>query len=99
VVSIRRDSGDEDSSSVWHFPSVSFRDRAGRTVVVELSDAFVEGKLRIGNQLEILYEPDHPERARLVKRIHRDGIGRVCLGLIAATVGGVILWAALRSPP
>jgi hypothetical protein len=77
-----------------YFPRVRFGLEGGRTVEAEsLTDSALPPP-RVGDTIEVLYDPQRPERVDVVRRAHRtDGAGRTSFLL-----GWLVLSVALATP-
>ena len=94
VVSVRTESTNENGGVDFHYPMLEFR-VAGKSVQAEAIVGRVRGdEVRSGREVLVYYDPLDPSRAVLAPG---DWPGSGCamiLGIVIATIGGVILWAS-----
>lgn len=91
ITDVREETGDAESVDSY-YPTVAFRigDEEVRTEVVR--GGITKGEFRRGRSIMILYDPLNPKSAVLKPRDWEGGIVGIVMGLIAAGIGGGLLY-------
>ena len=77
-----------------YYPRVRFAAADGRTVEAESMTDSALPPPHVGETVDVLYDPDRPERVDLVRRANRtDGVGRTSF-----LMGWLVLSVALATP-
>jgi hypothetical protein len=77
-----------------YYPRVRFVTADGRTVEAESMTDSALPPPRVGQAVDVLYDPERPERVDLVRRANRiDGVGRTSF-----LMGWLVLSVALATP-
>ena len=77
--------------STKYSPVFQFKTTDGRTIEVEDSQASTPPRFHVGEQVDVLYNPQNPSRARLGKNLFFTPLFLGGIGLCFICVGSIVL--------
>jgi Protein of unknown function (DUF3592) len=89
-------SGEADQ---YHYePVVRFLTPQEEVVEFQADESIDRKKVRVGDQIRILYDPENPSEARLDSALSRWGWSAIFLafGIVFTTIGGILLYRKVR---
>lgn len=93
VIEMRTDSS--GSENTFSYPLVRFQTRTGATVTFEASIREEPPAHKVGDRVDVFYEPDHPETADIVGTETKGYVLLLLLSVPFLLIGVGVLWTCV----